>query len=176
MHLADRALARKAVYEGDVIGLALGFHLVDHREVGGLTQSDPPAQFVAARDQKMVERGLLPIGRRLTLVGAAVFEQTAFFDAVITPTESTTLVYRVERIDGNSRPRERKSGSHQALAELPQQFRFGHSPKPTLDQPSRGPRNLAVVHASIPLGYEQITAVPYGEAGAASTAARNSQL
>ena len=117
--------------KSEVIGLTLSFHLVELGEVGGVTQSDPSAQFVAVSDQKMVEWCLLPSCRGLTLVGATVFEQTALFDAIIAPTESTTLVYRVERIDGNSRPRERKSGSHQALAELPQQFRFGHSPKPT---------------------------------------------
>ena len=120
----------------------------------------------------MVERGLLPICRRLTFIGAAVFEQTALFDAIITPTESTTLIYRVERIDGDSRPRERKSGSHRAFAELPQQFGFGHSTKPTLDQPCRGPRNLAVVHPSYSARPWADRRSPYGEVGAASTAAR----
>ncbi len=136
--------------------MTLGFHLVEQGEVGGLTQSDPPAQFVAAGDHKMVVWGLLPIRRGLTLVGATVFEQTALFDAIIAPAEGTALVYRVQRIDGGSRPRERKSGSHRAFAELPQQFGFRHSTKPTLDQPRRGPRNLAVVHAPVPLGHEQI--------------------
>ena len=79
-------------------------------EVGRLAQSDPPPQFVAASDQKMVVWGLLPICRGLTLVGATVFEQSALFDVVIPPTESTTLVYRVERVYGDSRPREIESG------------------------------------------------------------------
>ena len=71
IHLADRALARKAVDESDVIGLTLRFHLVEQGEVGGLTKSDFPTQFVAAGDHKMIVWGLLPIRRGLPLVGAA---------------------------------------------------------------------------------------------------------
>src|SRR5215469_6381539 len=100
----------------------------------------------------MVECAPLPICRGLTLVGATVFEQAALFDTVVAPYQRTALIYRMKRIDNNSRPREIQSRSHRTLAELLQNFCFRHSAKPNLDQPRCGLGNVAVVHVLCPLG------------------------
>src|SRR3546814_3730941 len=74
IHLADVVIAGKLVQQGDIIGLALVADFLEMGEVGRVAVAETAPQFAAAGAQQVVEAGLLPFVRRLTVAGRAVFD------------------------------------------------------------------------------------------------------
>src|SRR3546814_12973470 len=68
-------------------------------EVGRLAVAETAPQFAAAGAQQVVEAGLLPFVRRLTVAGRAVFDLPLVLGAVMAPEEGAAFVDRMQRID-----------------------------------------------------------------------------
>src|SRR5262249_12690707 len=97
VHLANDALAIKALQESDIVGLALLKELVEIGEVARLIVVDTPPQFITAMLEKVIEDAAAPVFIRIGR--ARIFRALCVDGAVGAPMEGAAFVNGMKRVD-----------------------------------------------------------------------------